>query len=118
MTAHPSRTEAGSPPAAMLPDPPSWNEFEHLEPLLAEFARSDDGPRRTRLRESLITGYLPVARRMAAKYHDPLSVGIGAVLGLWSVALLVTRRGTLKSDIPFGPFMLAGAAAAMLLPAG
>jgi leader peptidase (prepilin peptidase)/N-methyltransferase len=38
--------------------------------------------------------------------------------GLWSVALLVTRRGTLKSDIPFGPFMLAGAAAAMLLPAG
>ncbi|MCX6497726.1 MAG: A24 family peptidase [Arthrobacter sp.] len=38
--------------------------------------------------------------------------------GLWSVALLATRRGTLKSDIPFGPFMLAGAAAAMLLPAG
>ncbi|MET3810790.1 A24 family peptidase [Arthrobacter sp. UYEF3] len=38
--------------------------------------------------------------------------------GLWSVALLVTRRGTLKSDIPFGPFMLAGAAAAMLLPSG
>ena len=39
--------------------------------------------------------------------------------GLWSVALLLTRRGTLKSDIPFGPFMLAGAAAAMLLlPAG
>lgn len=38
--------------------------------------------------------------------------------GLWSVALLVARRGTLKSDIPFGPFMLAGAAAAMLLPAG
>ena len=39
--------------------------------------------------------------------------------GLWGVALLVFRRGTLKSDIPFGPFMLAGAAAAMLLlPAG
>lgn len=39
--------------------------------------------------------------------------------GLWSVALLLTRRGTLKSDIPFGPFMLAGTAAAMLLlPAG
>ena len=39
--------------------------------------------------------------------------------GLWSVALLVSRRGTLKSDIPFGPFMLAGTAAAMLLlPAG
>lgn len=39
--------------------------------------------------------------------------------GLWSLALLVSRRGTLKSDIPFGPFMLAGTAAAMLLlPAG
>jgi len=38
--------------------------------------------------------------------------------GLWGLALLVTRRGTLKSDIPFGPFMLAGATAAMLLPAG
>jgi leader peptidase (prepilin peptidase)/N-methyltransferase len=37
--------------------------------------------------------------------------------GLWSIALLVARRGTLKSSIPFGPFMLAGAAAAMLLPA-
>jgi leader peptidase (prepilin peptidase) / N-methyltransferase len=38
--------------------------------------------------------------------------------GLWSMALLVSRRGTLKSAIPFGPFMLAGTAAAMLLPAG
>lgn len=37
--------------------------------------------------------------------------------GLWSLGLLATRRGSLKSDIPFGPFMLAGAAAAMLLPA-
>ena len=38
--------------------------------------------------------------------------------GLWSIGLLAARRGTLKSSIPFGPFMLAGAAAAMLLPAG
>ncbi|MBX7442795.1 MULTISPECIES: A24 family peptidase [unclassified Arthrobacter] len=37
--------------------------------------------------------------------------------GLWSLALLAARRGTLKSSIPFGPFMLAGTAAAMLLPA-
>ncbi|TLM86146.1 prepilin peptidase [Pseudarthrobacter sp. NamE5] len=37
--------------------------------------------------------------------------------GLWSLGLLVARKGTLKSSIPFGPFMLAGAAAAMLLPA-
>ncbi|MEO3932455.1 A24 family peptidase [Micrococcaceae bacterium Sec7.4] len=35
--------------------------------------------------------------------------------GLWSLGLLVSRRGNLKSSIPFGPFMLAGAAAAMLL---
>jgi leader peptidase (prepilin peptidase)/N-methyltransferase len=38
--------------------------------------------------------------------------------GLWSIVLLASRRGTLKSAIPFGPFMLAGAAAAMaVLPA-
>lgn len=38
--------------------------------------------------------------------------------GLWSLGVLATRRGTLKSSIPFGPFMLAGAAAAMFaLPA-
>jgi leader peptidase (prepilin peptidase)/N-methyltransferase len=38
--------------------------------------------------------------------------------GLWSIGLLASRRGTLKSAIPFGPFMLAGAAAAMVvLPA-
>jgi leader peptidase (prepilin peptidase)/N-methyltransferase len=35
--------------------------------------------------------------------------------GLWSLGLLVARRGTLQSAIPFGPFMLAGTAAAMLL---
>lgn len=38
--------------------------------------------------------------------------------GLWSLGILVARRGTLRSAIPFGPFMLAGAAAAMVvLPA-
>ncbi len=38
--------------------------------------------------------------------------------GLWSLGILIARRGTLRSAIPFGPFMLAGAAAAMvLLPA-
>lgn len=35
--------------------------------------------------------------------------------GLWSLGLLASRRGSLKSAIPFGPFMLAGTAAAMLL---
>lgn len=37
--------------------------------------------------------------------------------GLWSLGLIAMRRGTLGSAIPFGPFMLAGTAAAMLLPA-
>jgi leader peptidase (prepilin peptidase) / N-methyltransferase len=36
--------------------------------------------------------------------------------GLWSAGLLASRRATLKSSIPFGPFMLAGSAAAMLVP--
>jgi leader peptidase (prepilin peptidase)/N-methyltransferase len=35
--------------------------------------------------------------------------------GLWGIFLVASRKGSLKSDIPFGPFMLAGAAAAMLL---
>jgi leader peptidase (prepilin peptidase)/N-methyltransferase len=29
--------------------------------------------------------------------------------GLWGLALIVSRRGTGKTQIPFGPFMLAGA---------
>ncbi|HKU36100.1 MAG TPA: A24 family peptidase [Paenarthrobacter sp.] len=38
--------------------------------------------------------------------------------GLWGLVILVARKGSLASAIPFGPFMLAGAAAAMvLLPA-
>ncbi|MFJ4208665.1 prepilin peptidase [Paenarthrobacter sp. NPDC089675] len=38
--------------------------------------------------------------------------------GLWGLVVLATRRGGLASAIPFGPFMLAGAAAAMVvLPA-
>ena len=35
--------------------------------------------------------------------------------GLWSLGVLAARRGTLQSAIPFGPFMLAGTAVAMLL---
>ena len=38
---------------------------------------------------------------LAAKYHDPLSVGIGAVLGLWTVALLAILGGkTLLRVLP------------------
>jgi leader peptidase (prepilin peptidase)/N-methyltransferase len=53
-------------------------------------------------------------------------VGWGAVLGavvaaslgaaLYGIALLVTRRATWASHIPFGPFLLAGTALAVLLP--
>ncbi len=38
---------------------------------------------------------------LAAKYHDPLSVGIGAVLGLWGVGLLAILGGkTLLKVLP------------------
>lgn len=40
----------------------------------------------------------------------------GFVLGgLYATVLLLTRRGSRKSEIPFGPFMLAGAVAGILL---
>jgi Ca2+/H+ antiporter, TMEM165/GDT1 family len=34
-----------------------------------------------------------VTANLAAKYHDPVSVGIGAVLGLWAVAALAIAGG-------------------------
>ena len=37
--------------------------------------------------------------------------------GLWGSALIIFRRGSAKTRIPFGPFMLSGALAAMLLAA-
>ena len=36
---------------------------------------------------------------LAAKYHDPFSVGIGAVLALWSVALLAMLAGRTLSHV-------------------
>ncbi|GAA4499385.1 hypothetical protein GCM10023191_046190 [Actinoallomurus oryzae] len=45
-----------------------------------------------------------------------LGVLAGFVLGgLYAAALLITRRGSRKTEIPFGPFMLAGALAGILL---
>ncbi|MCZ2403235.1 prepilin peptidase [Paenarthrobacter sp. Z7-10] len=38
--------------------------------------------------------------------------------GVWGVALIVTRRGNGRTQIPFGPFMLGGALASMLLVSG
>jgi prepilin signal peptidase PulO-like enzyme (type II secretory pathway) len=47
-----------------------------------------------------------------------LALFAGALLsGVIVIALLVTRRITLKSYIPFGPFLIAGAVWAVLLPA-
>lgn len=38
---------------------------------------------------------------LAAKYHDPLSVGLGAVLGLWAVGLIAILGGrTLLKFLP------------------
>jgi Ca2+/H+ antiporter, TMEM165/GDT1 family len=39
-----------------------------------------------------------VTANLAARYHDPLTVGLGAVLGLWAVAGLAIAggRGLLK----------------------
>lgn len=38
--------------------------------------------------------------------------------GLWGLGLIVSRRGSAKTQIPFGPFMLCGALGAMVLAAG
>ncbi len=47
-----------------------------------------------------------------------LALFAGAVLGgVVIFALLVTRRISLKSFVPFGPFLIAGAVWAVLLPA-
>ncbi|MBG6191912.1 leader peptidase (prepilin peptidase)/N-methyltransferase [Arthrobacter sp. CAN_A212] len=36
--------------------------------------------------------------------------------GLWGLALIASRRGTLRSAIPFGPFMIGGAVLVLALP--
>lgn len=48
--------------------------------------------------------------------HVLLGAAAGFVAGgVWGLALIVTRRGTARTAIPFGPSMLAGALAVMLL---
>ena len=48
--------------------------------------------------------------------HVLLGAAAGFVAGgVWGVALIAARRGSAKSRIPFGPSMLAGALAVMLL---
>lgn len=36
--------------------------------------------------------------------------------GLWGLVLIASRRGTLKSAIPFGPFMIGGAVLVLAVP--
>lgn len=51
---------------------------------------------------------------LAAKYHDPLSVGIGATLGLWSVGLAAILGGrTLMTYLPI-TWITRGAAVVMV----
>jgi Ca2+/H+ antiporter, TMEM165/GDT1 family len=55
---------------------------------------------------------------LAARYHDPLSVGVGAVLGLWAVAAVAIAGGrTLLKVIPL-TWISRAAAVAMLVMAG
>jgi putative Ca2+/H+ antiporter (TMEM165/GDT1 family) len=50
---------------------------------------------------------------LAAKYHSPLSVGIGAVLGLWSVGLLAILGG--KTLLKFLPILWITRVAAVVM---
>ena len=49
----------------------SDSEYGHLSPLLVEYAALDpDDPRRERLRDQLVTGFLPVARNIARRFNN------------------------------------------------
>jgi RNA polymerase sigma-B factor len=44
-------------------------EYGHLEPLFEEFERlPEDDPRRSEVRDALVTGYLPLAEHIAQRY--------------------------------------------------
>ncbi|MDN5916754.1 MAG: SigB/SigF/SigG family RNA polymerase sigma factor [Pseudonocardia sp.] len=44
-------------------------QYEHLTPLLEEYsALAEDDPRRERMRDQLVTGYLPVAQHIARRF--------------------------------------------------
>lgn len=58
-----------------------------------------------------------------ALYLEPPAALVGFVLAFWigsifSLALLILGRLSLKSRIPFAPFLFAGAIAALFVPAG
>lgn len=56
--------------------------------------------------------YLGFISWQALLWGTVLAFLLGAV---WGLALIVTRKGTGKTQIPFGPFMLAGALVAMVM---
>ncbi|ALE05104.1 hypothetical protein AL755_05745 [Arthrobacter sp. ERGS1:01] len=63
-----------------------------------------------------LAGVLGLYLGFLSWHHVLLGAAAGFVVGgLWGVALIVARRGTAKSSIPFGPSMMTGALAAMLL---
>lgn len=63
-----------------------------------------------------LAGVLGIFLGYLGWHHVVLGLAAGFVAGgLWGVALIASRRGTAKSAIPFGPAMLAGALATMLL---
>ena len=52
-------------------DPGAGERYAHLTPLLDKFAAAAPGdPRRERLRDRLVTGYLPLARNIARRYAE------------------------------------------------
>ena len=54
-----------------------------------------------------------VTANLAAKYHDPLSVGLGAVLALWAVAALAIAGG--RSLLKFVPITVITRVAAAIM---
>ena len=50
---------------------PRGSRYEHLGPLLGEFAATaEHGPRRAVLRERLVSSYFPVARNIARRHAE------------------------------------------------
>jgi RNA polymerase sigma-B factor len=48
----------------------SFDEYQHLQPLLERFARlPTDDPARRAIRNELVLGYLPLAKHLAARYR-------------------------------------------------
>ena len=63
--------DAAAPPSTSGTSTRDSDSYEHLTPLLSEFAAlDDDDPRRAVLRERLVEGFLPVVHHIAARYRN------------------------------------------------